>query len=179
MASDARRCIKKISGKLRGRVETDQSIVSLYIREPSGLEGEAYAVVFPESEGDVSVVLRECYRHETPVYPQGSATSLSGNAVPGGGVVLSMERMRRIREVSVVDSLAVVEPGVRIDDLNMALQGEGYMFPVDPASSAVATVGGAINNGAGGLRGAKYGTMRDWVLGLRLGLADGDGTIIE
>lgn len=173
-------CVRELERRLgRDRVASSGPLLRLYSREPSGLEGRALAVVWPEREEHVSTVLRTCYKHGTPIYAQGSATSLSGNAVPEEGVVVSFERMNRIREISVVDSLAVVEPGVRIDDLNTALQEKGYMFPVDPASSAVATVGGAISNGAGGLRGAKYGTMRDWVLGLRLGLADERGTIIE
>ena len=87
--------------------------------------------------------------------------------------------MNSIKEISVVDNYAIVEPGIRIDDLNAVLAEKGYMFPVDPASSAVATVGGAINTGAGGMRGAKYGTMRDWVLGLTIGLADEEGTIMR
>ncbi len=165
--------------RLRGRVVRDPAIIRLYTREPSGLQGAAEAVVFPEDTGDVRELVRWAYREGAAIYPQGSSTSLSGSAVPRPpGVVVSFERMRRILEVSVVDSLAVVEPGVRIDDLNAVLAEKGYMFPVDPASSAVATIGGAINNGAGGMRGAKYGTMRDWVLGLELVLADEDASVV-
>jgi len=161
------------------KVIQDEEIVRLYSREPVGLEAPVrpLAVVFPESIRDLSVLSRVAYRMEFPLYPQGSTTSLSGSAYPlEGGVIVSMERMRRIREVSIVDSYVWVEAGVRIDDLNVELAKYGYMFPVDPASSAVATIGGAINSGAGGMRGAKYGTMRDWVLGLDVVLVDEDGT---
>ena len=172
--------IDKLEKRLgREKVVSDPAIVRLYAREPSGLRGDAWAVVFPESEEDVRVLARMAYEYEIPVYPQGSTTSLSGNTVPQGGIVVSFERMNRILEVNIVDSNAIVEPGVRIDDLNEELEKHGYMFPVDPASSAVATVGGAINNGAGGLRGAKYGTMRDWVLGLNLVLVDEDASLIR
>jgi len=162
-----------------GKVVCDEEIVRLYTREPIGLEApvKPIAVVFPETLSDLSMVARTAYHMEIPLYPQGSTTSLSGSAYPlEGGIVVSMERMRRILEVSVVDSYAWVEAGVRIDDLNLELARYGYMFPVDPASSSVATVGGAINSGAGGMRGAKYGTMRDWVLGLDVVLVDEDGT---
>ena len=163
----------ELERRLRGRVVRDPAVVRLYAREPSGLSGGAGAVVFPESVEDVRVLVRWAYRYGVPLYPQGSGTSLSGSAVPREpGVVVSFERMRRILEVNVVDGVAVVEPGVRIDELNGVLASRGYMFPVDPASAAVATVGGAINSGAGGMRGAKYGTMRDWVLGLWVVLAD-------
>ena len=166
--------LEEVLGK--GKVYTDPAVVALYAREPSGLEGEAWAVVFPESSGDVSRLAAWAYREEVPVYPQGSTTSLSGSAKPEGGVVVSFERMSRILEVNVVDSVAVVEPGVRIGELNTVLAGYGYMFPVDPASQAVATVGGAINSGAGGMRGAKYGTMRDWVNQLEIVLLDEKGS---
>lgn len=162
------------------KVVTDRSVLSLYSREPDGLTGRAEAVVFPTSPDDVSKVVQVCYSYDVPIYPQGSSSSLSGNAVPlRGGVVLSFERMNSIIEVNNVDSVAEVQPGVRIDDLNVELSRVGYMFPVDPASQAVATVGGAINNGAGGMRGAKYGTMRDWVNGLEVVLADEEGTRLQ
>jgi glycolate oxidase len=184
MLSVSRYGSTRILGALRKalgakKVIGDEEIVSLYSREPAGLEPpeKPIAVVFPEDISDLSVLARIAYRMEFPLYPQGSTTSLSGSAYPlEGGVIVSMERMRRIREVSLVDSYALVEAGVRIDDLNVELAKYGYMFPVDPASSAVATVGGAINSGAGGMRGAKYGTMRDWVLGLDIVLVDESGT---
>ncbi|MCE4613085.1 MAG: FAD-binding protein [Desulfurococcales archaeon] len=180
MGESAKRAVESLVRTLgRGKVVSDPEIVSLYSREASGLMGEAWAVVFPEDAGDVGAVLSIAYRHEVPVYPQGSATSLSGSSVPSGGIIVSLDRMRRIREVSILDSLAVVEPGLRLGDLNMELSRHGYMFPVDPGSVSVATVGGAINSGAGGMRGAKYGTMRDWVLGLKLAVPDAEGSILE
>jgi len=162
------------------KVITDRNVVGLYSREPDGLTAQAEAVVFPSTPQEVSRVVATCYTNDTPIYPQGSSSSLSGNAVPlNGGIVLSLERMSSILDVSLVDSTTDVEPGVRIDDLNVELSKRGYMFPVDPASQAVATVGGSINNGAGGMRGAKYGTMKDWVNGLEVVLADEAGTRLE
>ena len=166
----------------RDKVYTDPVVVSLYAREASGLSAQELpaAVVFAESAEDVSKLLKLAYRYDFYVFPQGSATSLSGSAVPlDEGVVLSLERMHRVKDISLLDSVVVVEPGLRIDELNLALARHGYMFPVDPASSAVATIGGAINTGAGGMRGAKYGTMRDWVLGLQLVLPDDEGTVMR
>jgi len=162
------------------KVIADRNVVGLYSREPDGLTAQAEAVVFPSTPQEVSRVVATCYANDTPIYPQGSSSSLSGNAVPlNGGIVLSLERMSSILDVSLVDSTTDVEPGVRIDDLNVELSKRGYMFPVDPASQAVATVGGSINNGAGGMRGAKYGTMKDWVNGLEVVLADEAGTRLE
>ncbi len=172
--------LKNILGK--GKVYDDEYIRALYAREASGLEApdNVIAVVFAESPSDVSKLLSYAYRSDVKVYPQGSATSLSGLTTPiEPGIILSLERMRSIREISVVDSYAEVEPGLRIDELNAVLAGYGYMFPVDPASARVATVGGAINSGAGGMKGARYGTMRDWVLGLEIVVPDENGTVME
>ncbi len=159
------------------KVITDLNVLRLYGAEPDGLTGPVEAVAFPESPDDVSAIASTAYNNEFPVYPVGSSSSLSGNAVPTRkGVVVSFERVNRIKEIDLVDGVAVVEPGVRIEELNFALAEVGYMFPVDPASQSVATVGGAIANGAGGMRGAKYGTMRDWVNSLEVVLIDGQGT---
>ena len=171
--------LQKLLGK--DRVVTDPIIIRLYSREATGLESDSLptAVVLAENASDVSRLLAFAHKHNIKVYPQGSTTSLSGSALPSDGIVLSLERMDRVKHVSVVDGIAVTEPGVRIDDLNIELARYGYMFPVDPASSPVATVGGAINSGAGGMRGAKYGTMRDWVLGLEIVLPDEEGTVMR
>ncbi len=175
---------KDFIGELRGvvgasKVVTDPAIVSLYSREPTGLLSEALAVVFPENVGDVSRILALAYKHEVPVYPQGSTTALSGGALPKGGIVVSFERMNRVLGVSVLDSIVDVEAGVRLGDLNVELSRYNYMFPVDPGSVSISTVGGAINAGAGGLRGVKYGTMKDWVLGLTIVLPDEKGSIVR
>lgn len=170
--------LKSILGK--EKVIDDPAVVSLYSREPSGLAASAAAVVFPESTSDVSKLVSFAFKHEIKLFPQGSTTALSGSAVPEeGGIVVSFERMNRILGVSVVDSLVDVEPGVRIGDLNVELARHGYMFPIDPGSVTISTIGGAINAGAGGLRGAKYGTTRDWVLGLTAVLPDESGTVLR
>ena len=161
------------------KVIDDPLIVRLYCREASGLEGDSFVVVMPESNSEVSRILSLAYETGTPVYPQGSSTDLVGGAVPGDGIILSLERMRRVIEVSTVDQYAWVEAGVRIGDLNSELAAKGLQFPVDPGSSSVATVGGAINSGAGGLKGVRYGSVRDWVLGLTIVLPDSSGTVLR
>ncbi len=148
----------------------------LYIRDASFMEfSESIAgVVFPVDEEEVVKLVRWAARNKVPLFPQGSATSLSGNAsATAKGVVVSFEKMDRV-EVDPVDGVAVVGPGVRLEELNVELARHGLFFPVDPGSVKSATVGGAIANGAGGMRGAKYGTMKDWVLGLRVVTGRGD-----
>jgi len=148
----------------------------LYIRDASFIEfSESIAgVVFPVDEEEVVKLVRWAARNKVPLFPQGSATSLSGNAsATAKGVVVSFEKMDKV-EIDPVDGVAVVGPGVRLEELNVELARHGLFFPVDPGSVKSATVGGAIANGAGGMRGAKYGTMKDWVLGLRVVTGRGD-----
>ncbi len=170
--------LRKLLGK--DKVIDDPEIVSLYAREPSGISSEALAVVFPENVKDVSKIASYAYKNGVLIYPQGSTTDLVGGAVPEPkGIVVSFERMNRIINVSILDSIVDVEVGVRLGDLNVELAKHGYMFPIDPGSVNITTVGGAVNSGAGGLRGAKYGTMRDWVLGLTIVLPDEAGTVMR
>ncbi len=180
MIVDSIKIAKDLSNLIgESKVSIDEALLRIYSRDPLGNEGKALAVVFPEEPEDVSKVVAYCYKNDIKIYPQGSGTGLAETFLPLSsepGIVISFEKMKRIIDVSIVNSYVVVEPGIRIDDLNLELASKGYMFPVDPASSSVATVGGAINSGAGGMRGAKYGTMKDWVLGLELVLPDENGS---
>ncbi|MHA1617494.1 MAG: FAD-binding oxidoreductase [Candidatus Njordarchaeales archaeon] len=161
-------------------VETDELAIRLYSKEASGLESVALAVVFPQTTEEVSEIMRYAYTNDLKIYPQGAATDLAGATTPEAqGIILAFDRMNKIKEYSIVDSYIIAEPGVRTIELNDFLAKEKYMFPVDPASEKSATVGGIINTGAGGMRGAKYGTMKEWVMGLEIVLPDSEGTILR
>jgi glycolate oxidase len=90
-----------------------------------------------------------------------------------GGIVLDLSHMNKILKISIEDRLAVVQPGVVYADLEKALAADGFIFPPDPASGKVCTLGGNVATNAGGVKGAKYGTTRDYVLGLQVVLPDG------
>jgi glycolate oxidase len=130
--------------------------------------------VWPEDTEQISKILQLATRAKFPVVPRGAGTGLSGMAVPAkGGIVLDLNHMNKILEISIEDRLAVVQPGVVYADLEEALAPYQFFFPPDPASGKVATLGGNVNTNAGGLKGAKYGTTRDYVLGLEVVLPDG------
>lgn len=136
--------------------------------------GPPIAVVHPASVADVQATLRIAHRTGTPVVTRGAGTGLAGAANAGPGeIALSLRAMDRILEVRPDDLLAVVEPGILNADLNDALAAHGLWWAPDPASRAISTVGGNIATGAGGLLCAKYGVVRDAVLGVDLVLADG------
>jgi glycolate oxidase len=130
--------------------------------------------VWPENAEQVSEILKFANKEKIPIIPRGAGTGLSGMAVPiKGGIVLDLSHMHKILKISIEDRLAVVQPGVVYEELEQALAPYGYFFPPDPASGKVSTLGGNVATNAGGLRGAKYGTTRDYVLALQVVLADG------
>jgi len=132
------------------------------------------AGVWPASSEEVSRILILANEHRFPVTPRGAGTGLAGAAVPAsGGLVLDMCRMNKILDIRIADRLTVLQPGVVYADLEKALAPHGFFFPPDPASSTVCTLGGNVATNAGGIRGAKYGVTRDYVMGLEVVLPDG------
>lgn len=130
--------------------------------------------VWAESTEQVSEILKLANKKGMPVIPRGAGTGLSGMAVPAkGGIVLDLSHMNKILKISIEDRLAIVQPGVVYAELEKALALDGFFFPPDPASGKVATLGGNVATNAGGVKGAKYGTTRDYVLGLQVVLPDG------
>ena len=142
--------------------------------DSSGLSQRPEAAVWVQSKEQVAAVLKLANTHRIPITPRGAGTSLTGSAVPRqGGIVLDMSRMNKILAISIEDRQVTVQPGVVFDDLNRTLAGSGFFFPPNPASGKVATIGGNVATNAGGVKGAKYGTTRDYVLDLEVVLADG------
>ena len=133
------------------------------------------AAVWPESTEQVAEIVKFANAYKIPVVPRGAGTSLSGGVIPiRGGIIIDLSRMNRILEISIENRYARVQAGVVCDDLNRQLAKHGFTFPPDPASSTVATIGGNVATNAGGIKGAKYGTTRDYVLGLQVVLPTGE-----
>lgn len=161
---------------LSERVDTDPSHLDDARADKSGhaAPGRPIAIVHAASIDDVQATMRIATATGTPVVVRGAGTGLAGGANAGAGeAVLSMRAMDRILEVRPDDLLAVVEPGIRNAELNRALADHGLWWAPDPVSREISTVGGNIATGAGGLLCAKYGVVRDAVLGVDLVLADG------
>jgi glycolate oxidase len=131
------------------------------------------ALVLPGSTGEVSEVMKVATEHCVPVVARGSGTGLSGAAVPvPSGILLAFDRMRQIRELDSENQVAVVEPGVTLEQLNEALAPLGLVYPVSPGEQS-ASLGGNVGTNAGGMRAVRYGVTRHHVLGLEVVLADG------
>ncbi|HTD87233.1 MAG TPA: FAD-linked oxidase C-terminal domain-containing protein [Candidatus Binatia bacterium] len=132
------------------------------------------AVALPKSTESVSKILRFASARKIPVTARGAGFGYVGGCVPSrGGIVLALERMKRIKEIHKTDFVAVVEAGVITKTLQDAVEKRGLFYPPDPASRADCSIGGNIATNAGGPRCLKYGVTRDYVLGLEVVLADG------
>ncbi|MGD0381608.1 MAG: FAD-linked oxidase C-terminal domain-containing protein [Acidimicrobiales bacterium] len=132
------------------------------------------AVVRPGTTAEVAAVLKIADELHVPVTARGSGTGLSGAAIsPPDGILVSFERMNAILEIDLDNHVAVVQPGVTLEQLNTALAEHGLIYPVFPGESS-ASLGGNVATNAGGMRAVKYGVTRHHVLGLEAVLANGD-----
>jgi glycolate oxidase len=133
------------------------------------------AVVLPETAAEVALILRLANERRFPVTARGGGVGYTGGAVPvEGGIVVGTDRMNRIREVNADDLYVVTEPGVTTFELQQAVEAEGLFYPPDPASYKNSFIGGNIAENAGGIRSAKYGVTKHYVLGLEVVLPTGE-----
>jgi glycolate oxidase len=121
----------------------------------------------------VPEVVKVAYKYGVPIVPRGSGSSVTGAVVPArGGIVLDLRALNQIK-VDVDNGIVEAEVGATVLDVDTECRKHGFFFPPDPASSRVATIGGALAENSGGMRGARYGVMRDWVLKVEVVLSDG------
>jgi glycolate oxidase len=158
--------------------ELGLSVVGIdpYSHDESGSgEFPPQAAVQARDAKDVQAVLAYSRRKRIPVVPRGAGSGKSGGALADrGGIVLSLEKLDRIVEVSRADMVCVVEPGVILERLQQAVESEGLFYPPDPNSQAMCSIGGNLAHNAGGPRALKYGVTRDYVLGLQAVLPTGE-----
>ncbi len=172
--------ISKLKKIFKNRVLIDYTDKLPYITDASEIiVSEPLAVVFPISTEEVVKLINLARQYKTPLYARGGGSSLSGGAVPlsEDGIVVSFTKMNKILEIRERDLQVLVEPGIVLEELNNHLAQYNLFFPVDPASSSVATIGGMIAENAGGVRAVKYGVTRNWILSLEV--VTGTGKIIK
>lgn len=132
-------------------------------------------VVFPTTTEEVSAILRVAYREGVPVTPRGAGTNVAGESVAArGGIVLCLTQMDKILSVDTRSLNATVQAGVIPFDLHKTVDKLGLMYPPDPSTWTVATMGGTVATNAGGPRTLKYGVTKDYLLGLTAVLSNGD-----
>ena len=132
------------------------------------------AVACPASATEVSDILKLANRDNIPVVPMSGNTSLAGGTFAEGGIVLSLERMNEIREVRSASRIAIVEAGVILSNLHMAVDEHDLIFPMTFGAKGSAMIGGILSTNAGGSNVLKYGNTRDLCLGLEVVLPNGE-----
>jgi glycolate oxidase subunit GlcD len=140
-----------------------------------GIDGRADAVALPGSAREVAAVVGWCYEHDVPITPRGGGTGVLGGAVAvAGGVVLSLERLRRVRELEPELWRMLPEAGVSTRDVQRLARENGLMFAPDPGAAEQSQIGGNVATNAGGPHALKYGVTGAWVAGLEVVLAPGE-----
>jgi len=168
------RQLRRLKKLLPGEIFLEPATLAKYSGDKWFAVHQPDAVALPRSAKSVSTILRFAHKNKIPVTPRGAGHGYVGGCVPmHGGIALSTERMKKILEINPVDFVAVVQPGVNTADFQAAVEKLGRFYPPDPASRANNSLGGNIATNAGGPRCLKYGTTRDYVLGLEVVLADG------
>ena len=157
-------------------VFSDKAHMIAYSYDATRTRFEPDAVVFPRDEEDVSRILVYCNHHNIVITPRGAGSGFTGGALPtNGGITLAMEKhMNKILEIDMENMVAVVQPGVINMDLQRAVEEVGLFYPPDPASEEYSTLGGNVSENAGGMRAAKYGITKDYVMALRAVRPNGD-----
>jgi glycolate oxidase len=189
------RSVGIITGKARARTAASDARVLERLREIVGAEHvlvdpeqvEPYAqdavkekfppeaVLFPRNAEEIAAILRLANEARFPVTARGGGVGYTGGAVPvEGGIVIGTNRMNRIKEVNADDLYVVTEPGVTTYALQQMVEAEGLFYPPDPASYKESFIGGNIAENAGGIRSAKYGVTKHYVLGLEVVMPMGE-----
>ncbi|MEI9941038.1 MAG: FAD-linked oxidase C-terminal domain-containing protein [Pseudomonadota bacterium] len=150
------------------KVLTEHDACEQFVRDESEAVGVVpAAVVLAENADDILAALRVAREAEVPLTPRSGGTGRTGGSVPvAGGIVLSTLGMKSIVEIDRREGIAVVEPGVILQDLHDAVEAEGWFYPPDPNSQASCALGGNVAENAGGPRAFKYGVTKDYVLGM-------------
>ncbi|MFV0334516.1 MAG: FAD-binding oxidoreductase [Tropicimonas sp.] len=141
----------------------------------TGRSGEAIALLRPQTTGEVAAVVRLCREAGLPITPRGGGTGFAAGAIPAvpGGVLISLERMRQVREVDPVSATVTVDAGVTLTALNEAVAEHGLSLPIRHGGEGSAQVGGTLSTNAGGYNVLRHGMARAHVLGLEVVLPDG------
>src|SRR5437667_1009477 len=166
--------VASLTAKFGNRLVTSQAVREQHANTTTWIANEPPdAVIFPQAAPDVQDIVRICAERRVPVIPFGTGTSLEGHGnAPLGGVSVDFRDMKRVLAVNSQDLDCVVEPGITRKELNEHLRDQGLFFPIDPGADA--SIGGMAATRCSGTNAARYGTMKDNVLALKVVLANGE-----
>lgn len=159
----------------QNRIFTNKKDLFSYSYDASFGEYLPDVVLQPQSKEEISKIILLANTYQIPVYPRGSATSLSGGPLPTmGGIVLDMSQYPKSITIDKENMLAIVTPSVITSTIHEQAEAEGLFYPPDPSSSHVSTIGGNILENSSGPKGLKYGTTKEYVIGLEVVTPTGD-----
>jgi len=157
---------------LRPGVSNEEKVQD-YLKDMAEYPSEPLLILRPGTPEQVAKIVARASESKTPIVARGAGTSLTGASSSHGWLVVDFTRMKKILKIDTVNWYAHVEAGVVLEDLNEELKKFGFFFPPDPGSTPWCTVGGAIAENSGGMKCFRYGTVKDWVLSVKVVLADG------
>ncbi len=152
---------------------TNEEKIQDYLKDMADYPSQPLMVLRPESTEQVAKIVGWASETKTPIVGRGAGTSLTGASSAHGALVIDFTRMKKIVKIDTVNWYAHAEAGVVLEDLNEELKKFGFFFPPDPGSTPWCTIGGAIAENSGGMKCFRYGTVKDWVMSVRVVLADG------
>jgi FAD/FMN-containing dehydrogenase len=156
---------------------TDKSEMAKYITDwPGKITGDALAVLRPQDTSEVSRIMKLAYEFGVPVVPQGGNTGVAGGSVPdktGKSIVISLERMNKVREISVSAMTITVEAGCILEKLQQIAEDKGLFFPLNFGAKGSCMIGGNLATNAGGQNVVRYGNTRELCLGVEAVFSDG------
>ena len=177
--------LTKISQELAGilapdRVLTqDEDIIPYSFDGTAVLSQRPLAVAFATTTDEVSRVLKWANATRTPIIARGSGTGLAGGSIPtAGSVVLCLAKFDKVLELDRKNLTLLAEPGVATQTIFDMADSAGLLYPPDPGSMKISTIGGNVSCNSGGLRGLKYGVTKDYVMGFEIVLPNGDVTFV-
>ncbi len=172
---------KKIISKLQeivgkdGVLTSNEDLTAYSYDSTTVLAHKPDVVVLPTTTEQISQIMKQANENKIPVTPRGGGTNVSGGSIPiKGGIVLCTTRMNKILDINKTNMTVTVEPGVILNDMNLALAKQDLFYPPDPQSFIGCTVGGTVAENAGGPYCVKYGVTKQYILGLEVVLANGD-----
>lgn len=172
--SRVRQKLQDIVGEAFFKDDMESLVTHSYDGTPM-LQALPDGVIYPKDTAQVSAIMKVLNEHRIPLVSRGSGTNLCGGTVPvQGGIVMVMHRMNAILDIDMQNLTATVQPGIITKQFIEHIENLGLFYPPDPSSMSISTIGGNIAECSGGLRGLKYGTTKDYVIGLECVLASGE-----
>jgi D-lactate dehydrogenase (cytochrome) len=154
-------------------IKTSLDEIQNYLVDAANVKGFCDAVYIPESEEEIIEIIKKAYNEKFKVTVSGNGTGLTGGRVPNGGIVVSTEKLNKILEINLKEKYAVVQTGVILKDFQDAVEEKNLFYPPDPTERNC-FVGATVATNSSGAKTFKYGPTRNYVLGLRIILPDGE-----